>query len=69
MLWMYSLPRATDIAELMCARVIDVDSTAYTAFRLSSLRGWSRRVSDSGQQGDTPKLSLKTYVPSEDSRL
>ncbi len=43
MLWMYSLPRATDIAEPMCARMIDVDSTVYAAFILSCLCGWLRR--------------------------
>ncbi len=74
---MYSLPRATDIAESMCACVIDVDSTVYAAFRVQTLmfvwmvkeEGVSILVSDSGHQGDTPKLSSRAYVPSEDSRL
>jgi hypothetical protein len=31
--------------------------------------GVSILVSDSGHQGDTPKLSPRAYIPSEDSRL
>jgi hypothetical protein len=42
-MWMYLLSRANNKMEPMCARVIDVDSTVYATFRLSCLRGWSRR--------------------------
>ena len=31
--------------------------------------GVSILVSDSGHQGDTPQLSPRAYIPSEDSRL
>ena len=66
--------RATDIAESMCARMIDVNSTVYAPFRLRVVwmvkeEGVSILVSDSGHQGDTPKLSPRAYVPSEDSCL